>query len=388
MSSDNQELKKCHEYAETRQLAFHLLKYQQMSDTDTQFNEIKDAIRRQGLIKVPVQEEEKGKESTYRRVAKFLLLIGVEEAAKIIPHLPQDQVEKIIPEIASIRNVSQDEAVVILAEFQSLLNKSREQGGVDTARDILVKAYGEKRADDMLKKAVPFADGKPFDYLQDIESDKLYILLKDESTPVRALVLSQIPPKTAAETINAMNADEKAQVVSFLAKMKAIDPETLRRVDKSMHEKVLAINTQKADRIDGRGALADILKRMDVSMENSILSSLAHDDPALSDDLKERLFTTEDFLNVDDRYLQDYLRGKQDVEIAYIVAGKKENFRMKIFSNISTTRGDQVLEEEQLHKPMLKSDVDAATNKFFTDMRRAWEKGDLFIKGRDDEIYV
>ncbi len=359
-----------------------------MSDTDNQFKDIKDAIRRQGLIKVPVMDEEQEKESTYRRVAKFLLLIGVEEAAKIIPHLPQDQVEKIVPEIASIRNVSQEEAVVILAEFQSLLQKSREQGGVDTARDILVKAYGEKRADDVMKKAVPFAEGKPFEYLQDIEAEKLYILLKDESTPVRSLVLSQIPPKIAAETINAMNADEKAAVVSFLAKMKNIDPETLRRVDKSIHEKVLAVNTQKADRIDGRGALADILKRMDVSMENSILASLAHEDPALSDDLKERLFTTEDFLNADDRYLQEYLRGKQDIEIAYIIAGKKDSFRMKIFSNLSTTRGDQVLEEEQLHKPMLKADVDAATNRFFTDMRRAWEKGDLFITGRDDDVYV
>lgn len=359
-----------------------------MSETDNQFNEIKEAIRRQGLIKVPVQDEEQGKESTYRRVAKFLLLIGVEEAAKIIPHLPQEQVEKIVPEIASIRNVSQEEAVVILAEFQSLLNKSREQGGVDTARDILVKAYGERRADAVLKKAVPFAEGKPFDYLQEIEADKIYILLKDESTPVRALVLSQIKPKVAAETINAMNADEKAEVVSFLAKMKNIDPETLRRVDKSMHEKVLAINTQKADRIDGRGALADILKRMDVTMENSILASLANDDPSLTEDLKERLFTTDDFLNADDRFLQDYLRGKQDVEIAYIIAGKKDNFRMKIFSNLSTGRGDLVLEEEQLRKPMLKADVDKATNRFFTDMRRAWERGDLFIKGRDDDIYV
>lgn len=359
-----------------------------MSETDKEFEEIKNAIKRQGLIRVPVLDEKQEKESTYRRVAKFLLLIGVEEAAKIIPHLPQDQVEKIVPEIASIRNVSQDEAVVILAEFQSLLQKSREQGGVDTARDILVKAYGERRADAVLKKAVPFADGKPFEYLDDIEADKIYILLRDESTPVRALVLSQIKPRIAAETINAMKADEKAEVVSFLAKMKDIDPETLRRVDKSMHEKVLAINTQKADRIDGRGALADILKRMDVSMENSILATLARDDPSLSDDLKERLFTNEDFLNADDRYIQDYLRGKQDIEIAYIVAGKNDAFRAKIFSNLSTGRGDLVLEEEQLHKPMLKSDVDKATNRFFTDMRRAWEAGKLFIKGRDDEIYV
>ena len=43
-----------------------------------------------------------GADSVYRRVAKFLLLIGVNEAAKILPHLTAEQTEKIIPELALI----------------------------------------------------------------------------------------------------------------------------------------------------------------------------------------------------------------------------------------------------------------------------------------------
>ena len=34
------------------------------------------------------------RDSVYRRVAKFLLLIGVNEAAKVIPHLTDEQTEK------------------------------------------------------------------------------------------------------------------------------------------------------------------------------------------------------------------------------------------------------------------------------------------------------
>ena len=45
-------------------------------------------VMRHGLIKVPVAPREAdGKESIYRRVAKFLLLIGTDEAAKVISHL-------------------------------------------------------------------------------------------------------------------------------------------------------------------------------------------------------------------------------------------------------------------------------------------------------------
>jgi flagellar motor switch protein FliG len=71
-----------------------------------------------------------------------MVVIGIDEAAKILPHLTEEQTEKIIPEIASIRNVTPEEAKEVLAEFDSLLNKARESGGMDTARIMLTKAYG------------------------------------------------------------------------------------------------------------------------------------------------------------------------------------------------------------------------------------------------------
>ena len=52
-----------------------------------------------GLLKVPVEKTASdGSDSVYRRVAKFLLLIGEDEAAKILPHLSETLIEKIIPE--------------------------------------------------------------------------------------------------------------------------------------------------------------------------------------------------------------------------------------------------------------------------------------------------
>ncbi|MDE6351168.1 MAG: flagellar motor switch protein FliG, partial [Treponemataceae bacterium] len=103
------------------------------------------ALAQGGLLKVPARTAD-GKESVYRRVAKFLLLIGENEAAKIMPHLGEAQIEKIVPELASIRRVDPEEAAAILAEFQSLMQKAREDGGVETARAMLEKAFGAEKA--------------------------------------------------------------------------------------------------------------------------------------------------------------------------------------------------------------------------------------------------
>ncbi|MDE7392217.1 MAG: flagellar motor switch protein FliG, partial [Treponemataceae bacterium] len=137
------------------------------------------ALAQGGLLKVPARTAD-GKESVYRRVAKFLLLIGENEAAKIMPHLGETQIEKIVPELASIRRVDSEEAAAILAEFQSLMQKAREDGGVETARAMLEKAFGAEKAAAVLQKSVPFADGKPFEYLSEADAEKVALLLRDE----------------------------------------------------------------------------------------------------------------------------------------------------------------------------------------------------------------
>ncbi len=346
-------------------------------------------LKNGGLLKVPVEQAgADGRDSVYRRVAKFLLLIGEDEAAKILPHLSETQIEKIIPEIASIRTVSKEEAAVILEEFNGLLNKARQEGGVETAREMLEKAYGKKRADELLKRAMPLEGKVPFAYLNDADNERVYLLIKDENPGVQCMVLSHLEPKKAAKIINLMNAEEKKEVVMRLAKMEPVSPEVLRRVDQAMHEKSLNQTVEKAENIDGRNALAQILKKMDAGTENDILSYLSEDDPDLGQDLRSRLFTMDDVVKSDDRFIQEKLREMSETDIAYLIAAKPDDFREKILSNISAGRRAEVHAQEDILKPMRRSDCERITSEFFSKLRRAFEEGHLIIQDRNDDVFV
>lgn len=342
-----------------------------------------------GLVKVP-SATSGAKESPYRKVAKFLLLIGVEEAAKVMAKLTQEQTEKVVLELASIRRVDKDEAALVLAEFESLLKQAKEpEGGVGTARSILEAAFGSERAEQMLRKAVPDLDGKPFDYLDDLDPDRIYRLITDELPAVKALVLSQMKPKKAADVIFRMKEDEKKDTVIRLAKLKAINPDVVRRVDSAIREKVEAIGTSSDDSIDGRSALAAILKHMDGSSENAILRGLSDSDPDLGKDLRERLFTVDDIIGADDRFIQSKLRPMTEHDLAVLIAGKDDPFRNKILSNVSRTRGTIILEEEKIILPVSRQESELITASFFSTLRRAWEQGELHIAGRDEkEVWV
>ena len=339
-----------------------------------------------GLIKVPGASNES--ESIYRRVAKFLVIVGIDEAAKILPHLAEAQIEKIIPEIASIRSVDKDEAEVILSEFSSLLNKARQSGGVETAREMLEKAYGKQKAEQMLAKAAAFEGKRPFEYLDGADSERIYLLIKDENVGVQSLVLSHLEPKKSAAVINQMKPLEKKEVVLRLAKMEPVSPDIIRRVDQAMHEKSLHQTTEKAENIDGRNALAQILKKMDVGSENDILTYLSEDDPDLGQDLRSRLFTMDDVIKADDRFVQEKLREMSEVDIAYMIAAKPDDFRSKILDNISSGRREEVLAQEDILKPMRRADCERITSEFFTKLRRAFEEGHLIIKDRNDDVFI
>ena len=321
-------------------------------------------------------------------VAKFLLLIGVDEAAKILPHLTEEQTEKIIPEIASIRYVEPSEAKEILEEFQGLVKRSREEGGVDTAREILEKAFGTHKASVILEKTATQISGKPFEYLSEADSDRVSFLLKDESNAVKALVLSYLNPKVSAEVINGLDSEDKKDVIMRLAKLTKVSPEIIQRVDKALQEKMNHLATSKSDSIDGKNVLAQILKRMSPDAEEGILNNLALQDSELGEEIRERLFTVDDVVNADDRFIQDKLHDMDEEEIAYLIATKKDDFRAKILNNVSENRRKSILETEKFLRPMRKSDCEKATAQFFATLRRAHEEGKLFIKGRDDGLYV
>lgn len=317
------------------------------------------------------------------------MIVGIDEAAKILPHLTEEQTEKIIPEIASIQKITPEESASILEEFESLVEKAREEGGLETARNILTKAYGSEKAEDMLKKSVKYPDGKPFDYLSDADAERIKVLIDGESDAVKSLVLSQIEPKKAAKVINLMDVDDKKKIVLRLAKMKPVAPEVLAEIDKSLHEKLLTQNTENSQNMDGRGVLAQILKRMNPSAENSIINTLSEQDPELGEDLRKRLFTEEDVIGSDDRFIQNYLHDMEDRDIAILIYGKNDAFREKILSNVSKNRRRVILDEESMIHHLTKADSEKMTSSFYSVLRRAWENGDLRVAGRDEgEVYV
>ncbi len=322
------------------------------------------------------------------KAAKFLLLLGRDEAATVIRHLKPAEIEKVSREIARIDRIDTVEANEILTEFGWLAKTQGAslEGGPEIAESMLAAAFGADRAKEVIRKAVPEAK-KPFDFLNDFDAHQLMALFKDESPQMVAMILPYLDPKIASGVIAALPAAVRSDVIQRIARLDRSAPEVVERVEAVLRDRAARLGrVDSGERIDGAAVLAGILKHVEGGLEDSILSGIEEENPDLSKDIRERLFTADDILRVPDREVQKGLRDLSERDIALVLKGKSQAFRDKVLSNVSQGKRTMVLEEYDIMGTVRRDEAEKATKAFIAYYKRKWEDGDLVLEGDDDLI--
>ena len=322
------------------------------------------------------------------KAAKFLLLLGRDEAANVIRHLKPAEIEKVSREIARIDRIDTSEANEILTEFGWLAKTQGAslEGGPEIAESMLAAAFGADRAKEVIRKAVPEAK-KPFDFLNDFDAPQLMALFKDESPQMVAMILPYLDPKIASGVISALPAAVRADVIQRIARLDRSAPEVVERVESVLRDRAARLGrVDSGERIDGAAVLAGILKHVEGGLEDSILSGIEEENPDLSKDIRDRLFTADDILRVPDREVQKGLRDLSERDIALVLKGKSQAFRDKVLSNVSQGKRTMVLEEYEIMGTIRRDEAEKATKAFIAFYKRKWEDGDLVLEGDDDLI--
>jgi len=332
------------------------------------------------------------KESKYRRVAKFLILIGSENAAEILAELDADQVTEISKEIAFIKVIKPEEREEIFAEFHELFSRQyvysgSSRGGIETARRILYAVKGPEKGEAILNKAVPESKENLFSFLEDFSCEQLIMLLKEESAQTAALILSRMTAKISAGTISKLAPDRKAEVLLRMARQSEVAPEVLEQVSAALKEKARLIGSGSKDiQIDGMQTLAAILKQGDYSFGDRLISEIEDESPEIGQNLKEKLYTLDDIISAVDRPIQEKLKTMTDYDIAVLLKGRKIEFYEKIMSCVSAGRRKTIREENEIIGAVPKRECDEAARDFLIWFRTARENGDIILYSDEDVI--
>ena len=227
-----------------------------------------------------------------QKAAAVIVSLGVDKASKLYKHLGQEDLERLTVEIARLGHIEAETTETVLDEFykECLTQKVVTDGGIEYARTVLEKAFGEETANTLLQKVSKSLKVMPFAFLSKTNSKNLFSILQHERPQTIALVLSYVEPTQAADVIVMLPDEMKLRVVTNIAKMDSASPEAIKLVEAEMQKKFSTILTTDFTHVGGVDYIAEVMNNMDRSNEKSIFEGLNREDEELSAEIRKKMF--------------------------------------------------------------------------------------------------
>ncbi len=326
-----------------------------------------------------------------QKAAAVIVSLGADKASKIYKHLSESDIEKLTIEVAKLGHISPEQTESVLDEFYKtcVTQKVVTDGGMEYARTVLEKAFGESTAQNLLDKLSNSMKTRPFEFIRKNSVKTLYSFLQYERPQTIALVLSYAEPDQAASVISELPKEKRIKVVESVAKMESVSPEAVKIVEESLKKKFQNILTTDFTTIGGIDYVADVMNHMDRGNEKYIFDELGKENEELADTIRKKMFVFEDIVSMDNRSIQRFIRECDIKDIVYALKGSEDNIKELIFSNVSSRMAESIKSDLEITVNVRLRDVEEAQQRIVGVIRRLEEAGELIIvKGGKDEIIV
>ena len=329
--------------------------------------------------------------SAHEKAAILFIALGSDCAAKVFPHMDEDEIETITLDIANNKQVSIEKKTQIIGEFYQLMQAHDyiSTGGIEYAQSVLEKALGADKAKEILQKLSTTLQVRPFEFLRKTDPSQLLNFLQNEHPQTIALVMAYLSPDQAGIVMSGLSVDAQADVAKRIALMDRTSPDVIREIEKVLEKKLSSLSTQDFTIAGGVPAVVEILNRVDRSTERAIIESLEVENPELAEEIKQLMFVFEDIILLDDRSVQLVVREVDTKELALAMTATNEEVTAKIYKNMSKRAADMLKEEISYMGPVKIRDVEEAQTKIVNVIRTLEDRGEIVIvRGQAEGMFV
>lgn len=326
-----------------------------------------------------------------QKAAVLLIVLGPEKASEVFKHLKEDEIEMLTLEIANIRSVSPQVKEDVVDEFYEICLAQQYilEGGIGYAKDLLEKALGVEKANEVIGKLTASLQVRPFEFVRKTDASQLLNFIQEEHPQTIALILSYLSASQAAVIIGGLAPDKQTDVAKRIAQMDRTSPDVITEVENVLEQKLASLVNQDYTIVGGVDSIVEILNTVDRGTEKHIMETLEIEEPELADEIRKKMFVFEDILSLDDRSIQRVLREVDNNELAIALKASNDDVKDVIFNNLSKRLATMIKEDMDFMGPVRMKDVEDAQQKIVNIIRKLEDTGEIIIsRGGGDEIVV
>ncbi|MFP6645468.1 MAG: flagellar motor switch protein FliG, partial [Candidatus Latescibacterota bacterium] len=311
-----------------------------------------------------------------------MVALGQDASGEVLKFLSDREIEEITQAIAALKNVTPELMDRVLEDFEQhmLAGEWITQGGADFARDVLERAVGPRKAQEILDR-VNTRQTSGFYVLKNVSPQQIAPFISHEHPQTIALILSQLDPEQAGILAH-LPERMQAEVAYRIATMENITPNVLKQIEESLEANLGDILGGNQD-VGGPKVVADILNLTGSSVEKSVLEQMDSADPEIAEEVRNMMFVFGDLVKLTDKELQVLLKEVEQKDLVVAPKGADEELRDKVLGNMSERVRQFILEEMEFLGPMRLSEVEEVQLRIVQLCRQLEDQGQIVITRGD-----
>lgn len=338
-------------------------------------------------IDLKVEDEFKILSKT-QKTAIIMMVLGEEEAANVISHLPPREVQHLGAAMVSVSNVSQGAVDMVLDEFVLTMKQQTNlaMGTSDYVQRVLTKALGEDKAASVLNRIIPSRASRGLDILNWMDSRSIAEMIRGEHPQIIAIIISFLEYESAADVLHFLPEELRPDLIMRVAQLETIQPEALEELETIMHKQFTSNSAVKSSNVGGVDQAAKIMNFTKSEMETQIMGSLMERDEDLTGAIQDHMFVFNNLEEVDARSIQVLIRNIEMDLLMVALKGADDSVKDKFLENMSKRASVLFLDDMESKGPMRISEVEEAQKDILRTARRLSDAGEMMLGSGADFV--
>ncbi|NNE65136.1 MAG: flagellar motor switch protein FliG [Pyrinomonadaceae bacterium] len=319
-----------------------------------------------------------------RKAAILCLSLGEDAASVLFQHLTEEEVQLLSRELALLPDVKSETAEEVIEEFNQLLVARNyvTTGGVDYAKRLLVKSFGNDTAKKLTDKVVHSLESSAnFDALQQTDPEQLAKLFQSEHPQTIAVVLAHLDAATAADVLHELPDEICGEIIVRLAALETVSQNVVKRISQVLNQKLTSVSGMNPSEIGGVKSVAEIFNRLDRDNSKKMLEQIQTDNEELSTEIRNMMVTFEDLLLIDDIGIREIMQRVDKKVLSLALKGTVDELQERFYVNMSSRAVEMMKEEMDFMGQVKLRDVNEAQRQVIEILRELDEEGVVSLGG-------
>ena len=326
--------------------------------------------------------------SGVERAAILLMVLGEQEASKVLQHMSPDELQFLGEAMTNINDVSQADIFNVMMTFSddTKTKTPLDIGAYDYLKRVLKGAIGGNKAKSIMSRIVLGPDAKGLEVLRWMTPDAIADFVKDEHPQIVSTLLTQLDPELAGQVLEKLSGSMQSAVIERIALMEDVNSEALEELDALVEDYFQKEKPDKVPSVGGPSIAANILNNVKTETESRVMDIINRHDKNLGEKIKGLMFVFDNLLDVDDRGMQNILREAPQDKLVLALKGASDDVRDKIFKNMSKRAAEMLRDDLETAGPAKLSEVEEAQKEVLEVALRLAEEGKIMLGSNSDDF--